>query len=119
MPSPGEPGQSGEQSAMAGNKTISGFGDSSKRRGMIVPVEQPVLTRIVSARAKSRFRPAENCAICLDQVQRSFEDCARQLRKTRRSAVILEREIIHLRTCNLLPAPDPEATKRAFAVVDD
>ena len=103
---------------MSGNKTISGLAHTSKRGGMFVPVEQPVLARMVSERAKGCFRSAENGAICLDQVQGSFEDGVRQLRKSSRSALILKREIIHLLTGNLLPAPDPEATKGAFSVVD-
>ena len=104
---------------MSGNKTISGFANTSERGGMFVPVEQPVIARMVSERAKGCFRSAENGAICLDQVQGSFEDGVRQLRKSSRSALILKREIIHLLTGNLLPAPDPEATKGAFSVVND
>jgi len=86
---------------------------------MFVPVEQPMLARIVSPRAKGRFRPAENGAICLDQVDGSLKKFACELGKSNRSALILKREIIHLGTGNLLPAPDPEATKRALSVVDD
>src|SRR5438105_5734419 len=103
---------------MSGNKTISGLAHTSERGGMFVPVEQPVLSRIVGQRSKGGFRPAENGAVDLHQVQRSLQNCVRQLRKSSRSALLLKGQIIHRRTGNLLPAPDPEVTKGALSVVD-
>ena len=65
------------------------------------------------------MKAAKNGAICLDQVDRSLQKIACQLRESSRSAVILIREILHLWSGNLAPAPDPEATKCAFPVVND
>src|SRR5437899_7492129 len=85
---------------------------------MYVPVEEPLLMRIVGECPECGFRAAVDCAVRIDQVDGGFKLLTGDFRKSDRDRGVLERQVIDTNAGDVLPAPNPDAAEMTVAIKD-
>src|SRR2546426_3616316 len=119
MPAPAQGRQGREEPPMPGDVAVKPFAEAGEARGMVIPAEQRVLARVISARAKGSLGAVENRAVGFDQVEGSFQAFAWQLGKSQGHAGVLEWEIVNPLASGMLPTLHPETAEGAVAIIDN
>ncbi len=84
VPPPGQARQEGEEPAAPGDDAVAPFGDMGEDGRVIVPIEQPLLMRVMGQRPEDRLGAAIDSPIRLNQLHGVLELAARHFGKARR-----------------------------------